>query len=95
MVTTPPIIQTYHKTTGIQEVIDVIDVNGDPHAASGDQGWMYAVYNLVGMDYVRDPNCKFIAYDDYMLQPDSAVLFAIGSYEDYDDYFPDIELSFR
>jgi hypothetical protein len=95
-VTTPPIIQTYHKYyNNTQIVIDVIDENGDPHAASGDQGWMYAVYNLVGMDYVRDPNSKFIGYDDYMLQSDSVVMFAIGRYEDYDDYFPDIELSFR
>jgi hypothetical protein len=97
MYASPPVITIYHKIQGMQNIRDIIDRDGNTHDAdpANRLGWLYAVYYPDPEDahtYNRDPISQIVGYDDYLLQSDALVIFAIGdiyNLKEYSSYFPD------
>jgi hypothetical protein len=88
----PSIITTYHKRPNSQDLTDIVDNSGAYHTPSGFDGWLYGVYypgDTPG-SYVLDKASMGIGYDDYTMQEEALVIFAIGCANELFDYFPTV-----
>jgi hypothetical protein len=87
------IIGAYAKPFGKQILQVVSDDQGvrHPSVISQTEGFMYGIYKpdpYIANQYNYDPESYFFNSDDYVLKEYDYILWAIGEFEDYDEYFP-------